>query len=247
MPKTISFVLDGEKRAVDCADPRGPRPTTTVLQYLRNLPTHKGAKEGCAEGDCGACTVALGELDADGRIRYRAVDSCLVFLPMIHGKHLVTVENLRNGEGALHPVQQAIVETGGSQCGYCTPASSCRSLRSIRMSTAQPALASTPRWRGTCAAAPATNRLWKRQRSRVCTEEKIISPTSNLKPHRFSAPSRMLMVFGSQQIRNLATLPAVRGTPTTDRRRRGLRGGNSSFNERVNALQTTRTQNRRDG
>jgi xanthine dehydrogenase small subunit len=60
-------------------------------------------------------------LDADGRVRYRAVDSCLLFMPMIHGKYLVTVENLRNGEGALHPVQQAMVETGGSQCGYCTP------------------------------------------------------------------------------------------------------------------------------
>jgi xanthine dehydrogenase small subunit len=121
MNPAISFVLDGRITTVDFQDPAGPRPTTTVLNFLRSLPIHKGVKEGCAEGDCGACTVVLGDLCSNGTIRYRAVDSCLVFLPMIHRKVLVTVENLKNERGELHPVQEAMVETGGSQCGYCTP------------------------------------------------------------------------------------------------------------------------------
>jgi len=120
MKSSISFVLDGKVVDVDFQDSTGPRPTTTVLNYLRSLPTHRGVKEGCAEGDCGACTVVLGELNGNS-IRYRSVDSCLLFLPMIHRKQLITVENLKNSQGDLHPVQQAMVETGGSQCGYCTP------------------------------------------------------------------------------------------------------------------------------
>jgi len=99
----------------------GLRPTTSVLNYLRSFPGHKGVKEGCAEGDCGACTVVLGEHQADGSLRYKSVDSCLLFLPMIHGKQLITVENLKNENGELHPVQQAMVDANGSQCGYCTP------------------------------------------------------------------------------------------------------------------------------
>lgn len=98
-------------------------PSTTALNYLRSLPGRTGTKQGCAEGDCGACTVVLGEL-VNGKIHYRAVDSCLLFLPAIHGKQLITVENLaiRNGhEINLHPVQQAMVEQFGSQCGFCTP------------------------------------------------------------------------------------------------------------------------------
>lgn len=120
MESSISFVLDGNVVDVDFQDPSGPWPTTTVLNYLRSLPTHRGVKEGCAEGDCGACTVVLGELNGNS-IRYRSVDSCLVFLPMIHRKQLIAVENLKNSQGDLHPVQQSMVETGGSQCGYCTP------------------------------------------------------------------------------------------------------------------------------
>jgi len=121
MQSTVSFVLDGELQTIDFRGPAGPQPTTTVLNYLRSIAGHKGVKEGCAEGDCGACTLVLGELGAGGRITYRSVDSCLVFLPMLHGKQLITVENLRGKPDRLHPVQQAMVETNGSQCGYCTP------------------------------------------------------------------------------------------------------------------------------
>jgi len=121
MLTTISFVLDGKIVTIDFNSGSHLTPTTTVLNYLRSLPNHKGVKEGCAEGDCGACTVAIGELTAHNTIRYYSVDSCLMFLPMLHGKQLITVENLKNKNGQLHFVQSAMVETGGSQCGFCTP------------------------------------------------------------------------------------------------------------------------------
>jgi len=112
----IRFLLDGDVHVVHDVSP-----TTTVLQYLRDHIKRCGTKEGCAEGDCGACTVVLAEL-VDDELRYRATNSCIQFLPTIDGKALLTVESLKalNG-GHLHPVQQAMVECHGSQCGFCTP------------------------------------------------------------------------------------------------------------------------------
>ena len=121
MKNSIAFVLDGKVVEIGFDRSSSLTPTTTVLNYLRGLPQHRGVKEGCAEGDCGACTVVVGELNADRTIDYRAVDSCLLFLPMIHRKQLITVENLKGSSGNLHPVQQAMVDAHGSQCGYCTP------------------------------------------------------------------------------------------------------------------------------
>jgi xanthine dehydrogenase small subunit len=116
-PHTLRFMLDGERVSVV-----EPAPTTTVLDYLRDTLGRRGTKEGCAEGDCGACTVVLGELDAaNRRVRYRAVNSCIRFLPTLDGKELITVESLQQPAGGLHPVQQSMVDNHASQCGFCTP------------------------------------------------------------------------------------------------------------------------------
>ena len=112
---TIRFVLDGEVIQLDDVEP-----TRTVLQFLREDLGRTGTKEGCAEGDCGACTVVVAEIDRSGDdIALRAINSCIQFLPTLDGKELITVESL--GAGGLHPVQQAMVECHGSQCGFCTP------------------------------------------------------------------------------------------------------------------------------
>ena len=111
----MRFILDGKTvRASDLA------PTTTLLQFLRDRLGRTGTKEGCAEGDCGACTVVVGEL-AGARIRYRAVNSCIRFLPTLDGKEVVSVESLKAPDGTLHPVQRAMVDCHASQCGFCTP------------------------------------------------------------------------------------------------------------------------------
>ena len=111
----VRFSLDGEIVTLDDVDP-----TRTVLQLLREDLGRIGTKEGCAEGDCGACTVVLGELQ-NGGIRFRAINSCIQFVPTLDGKALFTVESLQDENGALHPVQQALVECHASQCGFCTP------------------------------------------------------------------------------------------------------------------------------
>ena len=117
MSDTIRFVLDG-----DVVTMRDVDPTRTVLQYLREDRQRTGTKEGCAEGDCGACTVVVAELSADrNRLQYRAINSCIQFLPTLDGKELITVESLAADNGQLHPVQRAMVDCHGSQCGFCTP------------------------------------------------------------------------------------------------------------------------------
>lgn len=92
---------------------------TTVLHYLRRDAGRCGTKEGCASGDCGACTVVLAEKQGD-RLQYRTVNACLTFMSAVHGKQLITVEDLRH-RGELHHVQQAMVDNHASQCGFCTP------------------------------------------------------------------------------------------------------------------------------
>ncbi len=111
----IRFLLDGELVEIENIDP-----TRSVLQYLREDLGRVGSKEGCAEGDCGACTVVVGEV-VDQRIRFRAVNACIQFVPTLDGKMLFTVESLRSAQGQLHPVQQSMVDYHGSQCGFCTP------------------------------------------------------------------------------------------------------------------------------
>jgi len=113
----IRFRLDDEQV---CA--RGVASTMTVLEYLRDVAHRTGTKEGCAEGDCGACTVVLGSLAADSEhVEYRAINSCIRLLPTIDGHELITVESLVDRDGTLHPVQQAMVDCHASQCGFCTP------------------------------------------------------------------------------------------------------------------------------
>lgn len=111
----IRFVLDEEIVELEEVDP-----TRTVLQFLREDVGRKGSKEGCAEGDCGACTVVLAEVK-NGVVHHRAVNSCIQFLATLDGKELITVESLSAAGEALHPVQQAMVDEHGSQCGFCTP------------------------------------------------------------------------------------------------------------------------------
>ena len=101
-----------------------PEPTRTVLQWLREDARCTGTKEGCAEGDCGACTVVLGTLDGHGAgagLALQPVNACIQFLPALDGKALFAVEDVAAADGALHPVQQSLVACHGSQCGFCTP------------------------------------------------------------------------------------------------------------------------------
>jgi xanthine dehydrogenase small subunit len=91
-----------------------------LLDYLRENEGSTGTKEGCGEGDCGACTIALGRL-RDGKLQYEAVNSCIQLLGQVDGSEVVTVEDLVQSGGTLHPVQLAFVENHASQCGFCTP------------------------------------------------------------------------------------------------------------------------------
>ncbi len=111
----VQFLLNGQP----CREERAS-PTVTVLDWLRGHARLTGTKEGCAEGDCGACTIVLGR-EVGGSLRYEAVNSCLMLLPQIDNASVLTVEGLATPDGSLHPVQQAMVDTDATQCGFCTP------------------------------------------------------------------------------------------------------------------------------
>lgn len=114
---TVRFLLNNDLVTIENIDPN-----LTVLQYLREIQFNTGTKEGCASGDCGACTVVLAELDQDNakQLHYKSINSCITFVGNLHSKQLITVEDLKNG-AKLHHAQQTIVDNHGSQCGFCTP------------------------------------------------------------------------------------------------------------------------------
>jgi xanthine dehydrogenase small subunit len=111
----ISFVHEDQIIEV-----KNPDPNETLLNYIRTKLKKTGTKEGCAEGGCGACTIVIGELK-NNEINYRAINSCITLLPTLQGKQLILVEDLISKDGKLHPVQEAMVNCHGSQCGFCTP------------------------------------------------------------------------------------------------------------------------------
>ena len=115
MNDSIRFILNGEDVAL-----KDVKPTETLLDFLRLKRRLTGTKEGCAEGDCGACTVLVGRL-IDGKLHYESVNACIRFIGSLNATHVVTVEHLAAKDGTLHPVQQAMVDCHGSQCGFCTP------------------------------------------------------------------------------------------------------------------------------
>src|SRR3954453_4394979 len=109
----IEFILNDQD--IRTSQPAG----TTVLDFVRYHKNLKGTKIGCREGDCGACTVLVGELTNDS-VRYRTQTSCLMPLANARGKHIVTVEGINKPDGELTEVQQAMVDQSGTQCGFCT-------------------------------------------------------------------------------------------------------------------------------
>ena len=115
MKATLDFLLNGERVSL-----AGEKATRTLLTWLRETRGLVGTKEGCAEGDCGACTVVLADLDAAEKLRYQPVNACILCIGALEGKEVITVEGLKRGH-ELHPVQKAMVDCHGSQCGFCTP------------------------------------------------------------------------------------------------------------------------------
>lgn len=115
MTNRIRFLLNDQEVSLSSVDP-----TATLLDYLRLSRRLTGSKEGCAEGDCGACTVLVGRLVKD-QLVYESVNACIRFVGSLNACHVVTVEHLAAKDGSLHPVQQAMVDCHGSQCGFCTP------------------------------------------------------------------------------------------------------------------------------
>ena len=112
---SVKFLLNDKLIVI-----KNPDPNQTLLNYIRTELKKTGTKEGCSEGGCGACTIVLGEL-VDNKIEYKAINSCISFVPTLNGKQLIIVEDLVSKNGQLHPVQDAMVKFHGSQCGFCTP------------------------------------------------------------------------------------------------------------------------------
>ena len=113
--KIIQFIFENKIQQI-----QNPDPNETILSYIRSKLKKTGTKEGCAEGGCGACTVVIGELKKNN-IVYKAINSCIAFTTSLEGKQLLVVEDLMLKNGSLHPVQSAMVNYHGSQCGFCTP------------------------------------------------------------------------------------------------------------------------------
>lgn len=111
----IRFCLNGQWVEESDIDPNW-----TILRYLRTNKRQLAAKEGCAGGDCGACSILVGDLNSDAQFEYQAINGCIALVGSLHGKYVVTVEGLKETE-QMHPVQQAMVDKHGSQCGFCTP------------------------------------------------------------------------------------------------------------------------------
>jgi xanthine dehydrogenase small subunit len=112
---TIKFVHKDQIIAI-----HNPDPNETILHFVRTKLRKTGTKEGCAEGGCGACTIVLGALKR-GKIIYEAINACIAFIPTLARKQLILVEDLVSDDGSLHPIQKAMVNYHGSQCGFCTP------------------------------------------------------------------------------------------------------------------------------
>ncbi len=112
---TINFVWNNKIIRIN-----NPDPNETLLNFIRLKIKKTGTKEGCAEGGCGACTVVLAELKKNN-LTYKTVNACISFVTILQGKQLIIVEDLVNNNGSLHPVQKAMIDYHGSQCGFCTP------------------------------------------------------------------------------------------------------------------------------
>jgi aerobic-type carbon monoxide dehydrogenase small subunit (CoxS/CutS family) len=167
----VRFLLNGEM-----VEAKGVDPTRTLLEHLRGDLRRTGTKEGCAEGDCGSCTVLVGELDGKGGTAWRAVNSCIQFVPMLDGKAVITVEGLAQGLTSRIPCRRRWSSITARSAGSARPASSCRCTGGPWRPRAR-TRRSTRCWPATCAAAPAMARSSRRPR-RSSPKRRRTWPTS---------------------------------------------------------------------